>query len=275
MNNQTYLVHATEAELSTAVQNNLFELFRSMQFLPGYEIVESDSLSRHYAFPTNPMFRGIWRARLSPGDVEAGIDEALAWFEKRKAQDLFWWTDSQTQPTDLPESLLKLGFDGNLEGDPGMVADLYALNENIPTLKNFSIVKAVNQRTLEDWRDVFTVSFETRAPAGQAWIDATLSAQPEHVPWELYVGYMDNKPVSTSMLFNGAGVAGIYAIGTLPEARQKGFGAAITLKSLLDARELGYHYSVLFSTHLGYPVYKRLGFREVDCKIGVYVMEKD
>jgi predicted acetyltransferase len=80
--------------------------------------------------------------------------------------------------------------------------------------------------------------------------------------------------VATSILFNGAGVVGIYGVGTIPQARHRGVGAAMTLESLLDAHQQGYHFAVLFSSRMGYSVYKRLGFREVACRIGVYVLER-
>ena len=89
--------------------------------------------------------------------------------------------------------------------------------------------------------------------------------------WRLYVGYLNGRPVATNILFNGAGVASVYGVGTLPEARGKGIGAAITLKPLLDARAQGYRYGVLFATEMGVPVYRRLGFREVGCTIGRYL----
>jgi GNAT superfamily N-acetyltransferase len=139
----------------------------------------------------------------------------------------------------------------------------------------FNIMEATGQKSLGDWRDVFTEAYETPVAAGQAWVDATLSIEPDTVPWRLFVGYLDHQPVSTSMLFHGAGVAGIYAVGTIPRERNKGIGAAITLKPLLEARQQGYHFAVLFSSRMGNSVYKRVGFREVACKIGVYVMERN
>lgn len=273
MKSQIILTQSTEGELGAAVSENLYALFRSMQVLPGCEVVEGERLSYHHAFPENPMFRGVWRTRLSEAEIESTIDEAIDWFEQRNAKNFFWWTDSQTQPAELPERLLNRGFDGNLEGDPGMALDLNILKEENPS-DGLNILQAVDQVTLNDWRDVFAAAFEMPISGGQAWVDATLSAEGGYAPWKMYVGYLDDRPVAISMLFNGAGVSGIYAIGTLPEMRRKGFGSAITLKPLLDARRQGYRYAVLFATRLGYPVYERLGFREVPCKIGIYMFEK-
>jgi GNAT superfamily N-acetyltransferase len=272
---QAILTDPTDAELAVAVQENLYALFRSMQALPGCEVLESDRISYHHASPTNPMFKGVWRTRLPSEEVEAAIDEAQTWFEQRGAPYFFWWTDSQTQPADLAERLMKRGFDGNLEGNPGMALELHSLDENMEMPEGFAIVHAVDDKALDDWRNVFAVAFESPVSAGQAWVDATLQAGLENVPWKLYVGYLDGKPVAVSLLFNGAGVAGVYAVGTLPEARRKGIGAAITLKPLLDARAQGYHFAVLFSSRMGYTVYQRLGFREVPGSIGMYIMEMD
>jgi len=86
------------------------------------------------------------------------------------------------------------------------------------------------------------------------------------LPIRNYLGYLNGKPVSTSTLFNGGGAAGIWAVATLPEARGKGIGAAVTLKSLQDAREMGYRIGVLQSSEMGFNIYKRLGFKHL-CQI--------
>ena len=52
-------------------------------------------------------------------------------------------------------------------------------------------------------------------------------------------------------------------VATLPSARRRGFGAAITLAALLDGRNLGYRIGVLQSSDQGFPVYRRMGFVEV------------
>lgn len=272
MNAQTPLSNATDAELAAAVQENLYALFRAMAVtIPGGDIVESQSLCYHHTFPSNPMFKGVWQTHVAPNDIDASIEQTLAWFKAHEAPYIFWWLGLDTQPNDLPQHLQAHGFTPNIIGDPGMATDLSMLNEIVPTPNNFKIVQASNQKMLEDWRDVFCASYGIPLWAGQAWVDATLEVGISNAQWQLYVGYWNEKPVATNILFNGAGVASVYGVGVLPETRGKGIGAAITLKPLLDARALGYRYGVLFATEMGYPVYQRLGFKEVPCKIGRYL----
>lgn len=70
----------------------------------------------------------------------------------------------------------------------------------------------------------------------------------------------------------GAGVAGIYAVGTSEAARGKGIGTAITAVPLLDARAEGYHVATLQSSEMGFSVYERMGFREY-CKLSRYLLQ--
>lgn len=290
MNPDVALTNLTEAQLETAVEENLFDLFRAMAaILPDSEIVESDKLSYHLTFPTNPMFKGVWQTRLQADEVEAAIDQTIAWFKARNAPFFFWWTGPGTQPRDLGERLMARGLlsmEEQMEelapgirqtaaGAPGMVADLRQMNEALlaQTPPGFTIEEAHTETALLDFKRVFVDSYEIPDWAGQAWVDAALKVGIGQTPWRMYVGYLNGEAVATNMLFNGGGVASVYAVATLPSARGQGIGAAITLKPLLKAREMGYRYAVLFSTEMGVGVYERIGFKLTSARINRYLWQ--
>jgi GNAT superfamily N-acetyltransferase len=64
-------------------------------------------------------------------------------------------------------------------------------------------------------------------------------------------------------------VAGLYFVCTVPDARRRGIGAAISREALAGTLELGFDVGVLGSSPMGQPMYERLGFREV-CAVNVY-----
>jgi GNAT superfamily N-acetyltransferase len=72
------------------------------------------------------------------------------------------------------------------------------------------------------------------------------------------------------MLSVGAGVAGVYWVYTVPEARKQGIGTALTCRVLQEARSQGHRLAILQASAMGQSVYQRLGFGEY-CKMGVYV----
>jgi ribosomal protein S18 acetylase RimI-like enzyme len=291
METKNILANASQAELAAAVEENLFDLFRAMTALPGSEIEETEKLSRHLAFPTNPMFKGVWRTRLAANEVDDAIDETLAWFKRRQAPFLFWWTGPGTTPEDLGERLMARGLlsmEEQMEtlakgikqtalGAPGMVADLQQMNEAALTQvpAGFTTVAVQDEDALEDFKRVFVESYEIPEWVGQAWVDATRQLGIGHTPWKMYVGYLDGQPVATNMLFNGGGVASVYAVATVPAARGQGIGGAITLKPLLDARDMGYRYAVLFATEMGVHAYQRIGFRLCEARINRYLWRNE
>jgi GNAT superfamily N-acetyltransferase len=286
------LRNASISELSAAVEENLYSLFRAMaDVLPDGELIENDKFSRHLTFPHNPMFKGVWRTRLSDVEVDAAIDETIAWFKERNAPFFFWWTSPNTEPKNLGERLARRGLlsmeeqqkqvaHGILQteaGAPGMVADLSLMNEaaldQVP--QGFIIEEIADEKSLRDFKNVFVEVYDIPEWAGQAWVDAALRVGIGRTPWKMYLGRLNGKPVATNMLFNGGGVASVYAVGTVPSARGKGIGGAITLKPLLEARAMSYHYAVLFSSEMGIHAYERIGFRLTDARINRYLWRND
>lgn len=289
MNTGPILGDATDEQLSLAVFENLHDLFRSMaNDLPNGELAESEKLSRHHTFPTNPMFKGVWNTRLSESEADAAIEETIAWFRERDAPYFFWWTGPETTPADLPQRLqshglidmaeqqkeMAAGIEQTELGAPCMVAELGKMNESALTRtpEEFVVREVASEAELDDFKKVFVETYEIPEWAGQAWVDATRTIGIGRTPWRMFVGYLNDEPVATNMLFNGGGVASVYAIATVPSARGKGVGGAITLKPLIEARDRdGYKYAVLFSTEMGIRVYQRIGFRLTDARINRYL----
>jgi hypothetical protein len=272
MTTDTPLAGASDGDLALAVEENAFALFRAMARLPGGEIVETEKISYHYSFPKSPIFKGAWRARIDEGEADAVIDEAVAWFKARGAPHMLWWIGPRTRAPGLRDRLMARGFTGNIIDSPGMALDLRAFDSAERMPAGFRVAQATSTEEMEDWRDVFCEVYETPRFEGQAWIDAASSAAARGEPWRLYVGYLEGEPVATNMVFDGAGVAGVFAVGTVERARGRGIGAAITLGPLVAARERGYNYGVLYSSDMGYTVYRRLGFRDLGCKITRYLL---
>lgn len=267
----------SQDELRVAFAENLFDLFRAMAHLPGGRVEETASGGRHLAAPFNPMFKGVWRSRLAADDADAAIDEAAGWFAAAGAPFAFWWVDPEATPSDLSDRLRAHGWVAWEEDAPGMAADLdtldYGALDRVPA--GYRQVRVSDEAGLADFLHAFVTGFEVPPWAGQAWIDATLAFGIERAPWRCYVGYLDEEPVASTILFNGAGVAGVFGVATAPAARRQGIGAAITLVAYQEARELGYRYGVLFGTEDGGPVYRRIGFRDVDATISRYLWQAD
>ncbi len=78
-----------------------------------------------------------------------------------------------------------------------------------------------------------------------------------------YVVRLDGRPVGCLTLVREGADAGVFLVGTVPEARGRGLARRLLLRALHDARDAGATVSTLQSSRLGYPVYLRLGYRDL------------
>lgn len=95
---------------------------------------------------------------------------------------------------------------------------------------------------------------EQEAPApGAAFNPAQLSDDRRR----LWVGWEGDRPVCAASSFVAAGVINVDLVATVPEARRRGYGEALTWRASLAAPELP---AMLIATEAGRPMYERMGY---------------
>ena len=251
-----------------ALEANILETFpRLGRTLHGHlrESPEAVWYSTGVAFG---FYNMVVRAHFAPDDVPTKVVDIMDPFHARHAP-MLWFLGPTTTPSDLGTHLEAAGlvYEGD---DPGMAVDLHTLRAPHATASGLSIQPVRDATALRRWVETFIAGYEIAGVKVQEMLDlhAALGLG-EHAPWRHYLGFLHGEPVATSWLTLGAGVAGIYGVATRPDARRHGFGAALTVAPLLDARAMGYRIGILQSSAMGYNVYRGLGFQDY-CQFRVY-----
>lgn len=254
----------SDEALVTAIRANMSDFFRHLeQVLPG-DHPEDGRFARWHTSLAHPWFNGVLSSSPPAADDEDFIQQTIRHFRDEGVHAFTWWLDPPLRAADWGPLLARHGF--NLSKDtPGMALDLQALTASHPPVDGLEIRAVTDEASMRAWTHVFTIGYGMPPDWEDAIFDLWLTLGFD-LPIRNYLGCLNGKPVSTSSLFLGGGAAGIYCVATLPEARGRGIGAALTLDPLLEAREIGYRIGVLQSSEMGFNVYKRLGFRHL-CQI--------
>jgi ribosomal protein S18 acetylase RimI-like enzyme len=205
-------------------------------------------------------FNLICRARLDPAEAGDRAREGLDYF--RQAQRPFsWWIGPVDRPANLGDLLVGLGLE-HVETELGMVAALSELRRGELAPEGLRIVRVASEAQLRAFALVLAANWTPPDPDVLRFYELAASALlRDSAPVWLYVGYLGEVPVATAELTVGGGVVGLYNISTLAAHRGRGFGTALTLRPLLDAREQGHKTAVLQAAPAGVGLYERLGFR--------------
>lgn len=260
--------------LAVAIEANIVGQFRLLfAHLPQIEIHDEPDMVWVVTNIPHHYLNCVLQAQLAPEDVDPRIEETLTHFSSRHVP-MSWRIGPSTQPADLGKRLAAHGLI-DAGGTIGMAVDLLALKESLPSPPNLTIELVRDEVTLEKWAHIVAVGFEYPESVAKALFEVHARAGfGLHLPWRLYLGLLEGQAMAASRLFLAAGVAGIYAVSTLPEARRQGIGTALTLAPVREARTMGYRIGVLHAEPEALGVYRRLGFREY-CRFGFYVWAGD
>lgn len=122
-------------------------------------------------------------------------------------------------------------------------------------------VRALTPEDFDDHVEVAATSFEIPIEfARQLMIGEALRLDGACA----YVGEYDGRLVATAMGLTTGHSVGVFNVGTLEDARGKGFGRALTARVIADGVTNGATWSYLQSSPAGFPVYRRLGFETVE-----------
>ena len=254
------------ASLVKAIEENIFSYLPYNHQWPRATAYEDSVIFWAMTDVPHPLFNCIARAQLPSEKVEKTISDLISEAKKRNVP-LMWWTGPATQPVDLTEYLEKSGF-VCVSQVPGMALDLEYLRNDLPKPAGLATYRVEDKESLKQWCQVLGTCFEMSDFEIEANYDFMHYIDLDKT--RPYLGMVKKQPVATSLLHLGAGVAGIYCVATIPEARRRGIGAWMTYLPLCEAQKIGYSVGIIHSTEMGLGVYRSLGFQEY-CKLGQYV----
>ena len=201
------------------------------------------------------------------------LGSAFAHFRSLNIKKLTWLAEEGRPASRIRKYLTTRGLTFKESFGTEMAADLNAVPDRLSFPDGLEIFRIEDAESLRPWIHVASIGFGVPEEFEDAWHELFVEAVFEQPFWT-YLARLNGQPAATSQLFLSAGVAGIYNVTCLPEARGRGIGAAITQAPLLDARAIGYRVAILQASDMGYSVYRRLGFRDYG-KMSAYLWEND
>jgi len=211
--------------------------------------------------------------QLPPEGVDDLVASVLVHFRSMNIRKLSWLTHENVPSAEINKVLLAHGLTFRDAFATEMAVDLSLLPDCLPTHPGLRIVPVDGEHVLKQWIHVASIGFRIDESFEKVWFDFFADAIFD-TRFQTYLALLDGKPVATSQLFLSEGVAGIYNVSCIPDARGQGIGSAVTLAPLLEARQMGYRIGILQASKGGYNVYRRLGFQDYG-KLSVYLWEND
>jgi len=249
------------------VEDNLAAFHRVLTTLPWVTVERHADVTAFRSGLPHPFFNGVFGARFAPGTEPERAAAAAAPFLEQGLPFL-WWCGPSTWSEALDSALARLGM--QREDAPGMHVPLTGGVPDAPPVPGLEIALDATAGA-GDVARVMCEGFEI--PDELSWaVHDLITLDPGHVVNAMAT--LDGEQVACGTLWVTGRTAGIYNIATLPAARGRGIGYAVTAALMREGRDRGCLESILHASPMGLPVYRRLGFVEV-CRMPQYVWVPD
>jgi GNAT superfamily N-acetyltransferase len=216
-------------------------------------------------------YNGIIRTRLGAGPA---ADETIAAVLERvrdRDADCFWFVHPSATPHDLADRLAAHGLQA-AEHITCMSLERSGGRGRAPRGPADVVVREViDERDVQAYSDLTNSYWEI--PASERPLVADLHRQwgRTSAPGRRFLAYAGGEPVGKAYLSLAGprGVASIFGMSTAPHARGRGVATTLTSALLQAARYAGCERTVVHSTAMAAPVYRRFGFAE-RCELTIF-----
>jgi len=202
---------------------------------------------------------GVLKARFTKSNVAARTKKTLEYFQRRRLP-MVWLVDPYSTPAGLGRHLEGTGMICEW-GIPCMAMDLAKVRRQARP-PGLTIRPVSDIESLRVCVNTAKAGFdEGKRIPGDPWHEVYISLGFSPAK-QWFTGFLNGKPVASSLLLLQGGLATVWIVATLKEARGRGIGTAMTREALLSAKRLGYDFAVIQSSKLGLPIYEKMGFVE-------------
>jgi GNAT superfamily N-acetyltransferase len=251
-----HVLEPGDVDVAATIEANLRGWLPVFERFPGARLDHVEGCARWICDVPLPLFNGAI-GMPTGDDLEGSITAVLEPFDAGRIP-LLWALP--THDAAVVSALEGRGFAPGA-GVPGMTIDL----DDLPPLEvPANVVIEEVDGDPDALRDATTIALTTNGlpPLSvDPYLDA-LDQSAERSTIRTFLAARDGAPLATSTLVSAAGVAGLYNVGTLPDARRAGLGRLVSVAAMVAGREAGYRVGVLQSSPLGEPIYRAIGFEE-------------
>jgi len=243
----------TSKTINFYIEQNLDDFYTKSSYHPNFISHLEDKISwvdtRNVDWP-----KCIFRADFESLNAENEISNIKRLTQEGKAPN-GWTVGPLTKPNNLGLILEKNGFLNSYQ-QAGMAVDLKDLKKQRISENNLAVEIVDNEESLNQWITIVSSVFGIKIDSE---LIEFLFLEPEA---KFYIGTFEEKSVSALMLYLSSGVAGLHAVSSLQDYRNRGFSLTISKIALIDALKMGYKVGVLQASSLGERVYRKLGFKK-------------
>jgi GNAT superfamily N-acetyltransferase len=243
---------SSDPDVAAAGLNLVGSYRKLVEHVPGADMRAFGSVIGFATGLPVPTFNGIMVLEpTGPADVE----QALDWIGRRAVPYAMWVREELA--IDVLDLAAKHGLVMSAWRSPAMVLSPVPASPAPPGGVSVRLVD--DHATLADYLRAQTDGGVPDQLARRL-CPPSLVADPEA---RVFTGYLGDRAVGTSIAIRTGAVSGVYNVSTLPEARRRGVGAAVTWAAVGAGREWGCDPIVLDSSAMGERVYSAMGFRTV------------
>jgi hypothetical protein len=242
-----------EPDLIVAADRNFIGSYRKLaEHCPGGASREFGGV---YAFTTGLPI-GIFNGCIVTGPAtDDDLTAAFGWISGLDVPYRLWMHE------EVPDRLARVARDQGMAQDAWLMPEMVL--RPVPEAPAPALgvrVRAVSDLPSLDEHRRVSVEDGTSEDVARRLYSASFAGDPDV---QLVTAYLDDRPVGTSLALRTGDVAGVYAVGTVADARRRGVGTAATWGAVASGRAWGCDMIVLQSSEMGFPVYHAMGFRTV------------